>query len=360
MPSPFEAEIGILMRDLGDVSLVADDLLRRWKMNVLDEREQQECAFFLIHSGLHARLMKVAYRLVPQNTKLPWAALCEGIGELRLSLSETEAMSIVDGARAQNAELEIAHSRKLELQQPIFKEIRARFLSERAMQVETRRKELKDKIQYMRVGRMYSQEEKLLKEIQAIFPEEKEYAQERDDLELRWAREVIAKSANPGTMPTSDLRWRIDKLTPEQTSAKSLIVERAKQAALSLPKMAYELALSLHFMDFNSEALEILDAAQPRPEAPIAGPSLEIDWLRLELMLQARQYVNALDEAGRLELAYAGEPDSAFAVVYARARALRGLGQDTMAIDLLRSLVKIRPHYKSAYSLLLEWSGGDE
>jgi hypothetical protein len=360
MPSPFEAEIALLMRDHGDASLVADDLLRRWKMNVLDEREQNECAYFLVHAGFHSRLLKVVYRQLQQNGKIPWAALCEALGEMRVTITEIEAMSIVVGARSQNAELELALSRKLEAQHGIFKEVRARFMSERAMQIEARRKELKDKIQYMRVGRMYSQEEKLLKEIQAIFPDDKEYAKERDDLELRWARDVIAKSASPGTMPTSDLRWTIDKLTPEQTTVKGMIVQRAKEVARRRPKMVYDLALSLHFMDFNAEALEMLDAVQPRSEAPIQGRSLEIDWLRLELMLQARQYVNALDEAGRLELAYAGDPDSAFAVVYARARALRGLGQDTMAIELLKSLVKIRPHYKSAQSLLLDWTGGEE
>ena len=115
--------------------------------------------------------------------------------------------------------------------------------------------------------------------------------------------------------------------------------------------MAYDLAMNLHFMDFNLEALEILRVAPPSPA---------VDWLTLELMIQSRRFVDALSQAAHLEAAYAEDPDAAFAVTYARARALKGLGQVELAIDLLRSLIRVRPAYKSAQSLLMDWSGGDE
>ena len=64
------------------------------------------------------------------------------------------------------------------------------------------------------------------------------------------------------------------------------------------------------------------------------------------------------DEWGRR---YDAHPkDKVVAITYARARALKGLGQDDLATDLLRSLVRVRPSYKSAQSLLMDWSGGDE
>jgi len=93
---------------------------------------------------------------------------------------------------------------------------------------------------------------------------------------------------------------------------------------------------------------------------PIRKPSPSADWLRIELMILARKYVDALNEAATLEARYASDPEAAFAITYARARALKGLGQDELATDLLRSLVRVRPSYKSAQSLLMDWSGGDE
>lgn len=104
-------------------------------------------------------------------------------------------------------------------------------------------------------------------------------------------------------------------------------------------------------MDFHSEALTILEKAPPSPT---------VDWQRLDFMLAARLFVDALEESQRLEAAYADDPEAIFAAAYARARALKGLGQTELAIDVMRALVRARPGYKSAQSFLLDWSGGDE
>jgi tetratricopeptide (TPR) repeat protein len=122
------------------------------------------------------------------------------------------------------------------------------------------------------------------------------------------------------------------------------------EIACGKPDLAYDLAMGLQMMDFHSEALQILALASPSPA---------VDWLRLELEVRARRFVTALEEAHRLETLYASDPDAAFAATYARARALYGLGEKQTAIDLLRGLVKIRPHYRSAHSLLLDWAGGE-
>jgi hypothetical protein len=104
-------------------------------------------------------------------------------------------------------------------------------------------------------------------------------------------------------------------------------------------------------MDFHTEAIAVLEKA---PEGAAA------DWLRLDLLIAARLFVDALTEAQTLESRYASDPEATFATAYARARALKGLGQTELAIDLMRGLVRVRPGYKSAQSFLMDWSGGDE
>jgi thioredoxin-like negative regulator of GroEL len=209
----------------------------------------------------------------------------------------------------------------------------------------------------MRANRMFEQELSVLDEFQAEIPGEPEIKQAKEAYNLRWARDIVANSAaNSGTSdnPTDDLQRKLqskaDWLSEDQLDNKDLVVKRAIEIAQGDPQLAYDLAIALHMMDFNSEAIEVLDCAVESPAT---------DWLRLELMIRARQFVTALEEANNLELRYAGVPDSSFSVTYARARALYGLGQTETAIDLLKSIVRIRPHYKSAQSLLTEWNGDE-
>lgn len=351
MATPLEAEISSLMKEHGDVGLVADDLVRRWERNLLNENEQVDCAQFLVAAGLYSRLFEQVYRLISDGHALPWTQLAEAIGRGRVKIGPKEIRFLIEGAESQDRLVEFLRSRQLDVWDRRFTEKRAQLSGQRALAIEQKKQVLKDKLEFVRNSRMYDEEEKVLAEIQTLFPDEPEFASDRDSFELRFAREVIAKSNHThATDPTQDLVWKIEKLSPEQQTSKGLIVERAKEMAKENPRLAYDLAVCLHFMDFNAEALEVLEGA---PRSPAA------DWLRLELMLRARQFLSALDEASQLEVDYADDPEAVFAVVYARARALWGLGQNLMAIDLLRSLVRIRPQYKSAHSLLMDWTGDE-
>lgn len=349
MPTPLEAEISSLLNETGDATQVADELVRRWERNLLDEQEQIDCAQFLVAAGLYPLLLRQLARMLKEELPLPWAQVAEALGRARIPLNDKEVRAIFAGAESQNAIRKLVRSHQLDIWDRGFGDRRSRVKSEMALEFEQRKLALKDKLEFMRNARMYEQEEKVLEEIEMLFPNEPEFANDRESFKIRWAREIISKSSS-ATDITQDLEWRTEKLPPEQVTAKGLIVERAKELAHENPRLAYDLAVCLHFMNFNAEALEVLEEAHGSHAA---------DWLRLELMIRARQYVNALDEAAHLEVAYAGDPEAVFAVVYARARALWGLGQNSMAIDLLRSLVKIRPQYKSAQSLLMDWTGGE-
>lgn len=350
MPTPFEAEINSLLQKLGDPSLVADDLFRRWDLNLLTEEEQIDCAQFLVASGQYRALFERVNKLLSEKMKLPWAQLAEAVGYTKIAPTKTEIDAILEGAKEQESEEALIRSYQLDLWDRRFIELRAALQSRKAIDLAERKQALKDKLEFMRAQRMLEQEADILEEVQKLFPNEPEFAAEREAFEIRWAREVIA-NVSPHTDPTSELAWKADRLTPEQQTSKGMIVERAKKMAHANSKLAHDLAVCLHFMDFNSEAIEVLNL----------GPDSEAaDWLRLELMIKARQFVNVLSEGSRLEVLYAANPDTAFAVVYARARALWGLGQSEMAIDLMSSLIRIKPNYKSAQALLSDWAGGDE
>ena len=316
---------------------------------MFSEVEQVDCAQFMIAAGLYAHFFKQMKKIAADGGKFPWAQFAEALGRGGVRPGQAEIEAILKGAETQNAVHDLLKSFQLDVYDRTFGERRGLLRGDQAKQLTERKQALKEKLMFMRANRLFEEEAKVLEEFQALFPDEQELAGEREAFQIRWAREVVANSASVTDL-TSDLQWKVDALSEDQLTVKSVIVQRAIELATEKPRLAHDLAVSLHMMDFNAEALQVLERG---------APTHANDWLRLELMIQARQFVNALEESSRLEVKYASEPEAAFAVVYARARALKGLGQNAQAVDLLRSLVRIRPHYKSAHSLLLDWTGGE-
>ncbi len=352
MPTPFEVQIGSLLRDLGSPAAVADDLIRRWNMGVLNSDEQKDCAQFFNAAGLHSVFFQQVRLLTSDHAQIPWAQFADAVGLSRMKPSDNEINALFEGAKSQNALSELVLSHQLDIWSRRFGETRSKIERIREDELGAKKAKLKDELAFMRANRLVQEEEKVLQQVEALFPSDQDVRAERESFDVRWAREIIAKANFDLEAPKADdLARRTERLTPEQSVAKSLIVTRATEVAQQQPALAYDLALSLHFMDFHSEALTVLEKA---------ASSSAVDWLRLDLLIAARLFVDALTEAQKLEGAYASDPESTFAATYARARALKGLGQDTLAIDLMRGLVRVRPGYKSAQSFLMDWSGGDE
>lgn len=349
MPTPLESEINTLLREKKDPQLVAEDLIYRWRHRLLNEEEQIDCAQFLLAAGLYRHLFTEIHRLILESEKLPWAQLAEALGRMGFKPDDYEVHALFEAAGSQNAVAHLLRSRQLDLYSRTFGEKRAELHDSIKRAIFDRKQALKDQIQFMRAQRLYEQELKLIEELEALFPSEVDAQEEKNELRLRWAREVVA-NARTATDPALDLERKLEYLSPEEENVKALLVERAHEIAKQKPELAYDLAIGLNAMGFAREALAVLEHAEPAPA---------VDWLKLELMIGARQFVSALEEATRLEETYASEPETIFASTYARARALHGLGEAASAIDLLRGLVRVRPNYKSAQSLLLDWSGGD-
>jgi len=349
VPSPLESEINALLREKNDPQLVAEELIYRWRHRLLNEQEQLDCAQFLLAAGLYRHLFTEIHRLIIETEKLPWAQLAEALGRIGYKPDDYEVNALFEAAESQSAVPELLRSRQLDLFSRTFAEKRAELHDAIKRSIFERKQALKDQIQFMRAQRLYEQELKLIEELEALFPSEADIREEKDELRLRWAREVVA-NARATTDPAIELERKLEYLTPEEESVKAILVERAHEIAKEKPELAYDLAIGLNAMGFAREALEVLEHAKP---------SYAADWLKLELMIRARQFVSALEEATRLETEYANDPETFFAATYARARALHGLGEAASAIDLLRGLVRVRPNYKSAQSLLLDWSGGD-
>jgi hypothetical protein len=360
VPTPLEAEISVLLKEHRQPERVAEILLKRWSSGQFSLEEQSDCALFLVAAGLYPLLFKHVLNLLNQKIlpQLPWTAIAEGFGRAKLKPSEQEIDALIEGAQKQNAEPALLRSYQLDLWSRAFTSRREQLARAENKEMHAEQRWEND-LQVSALKNRPAQQNPVLK-TDHISPKKREHRlRDGDEFhtpsvesfspEIMLAKQVIDKSFSSQNL-TEQLRRKLDRLPEELTSMKDLIVNRSVEMAQNDPHLAYDLALNLHFMSLDSDAIRVLE---------FALPSAAVDWLRLELMIQSRQFVSALDIATRMEIDYAADPESAFAVAYNRARALHGLGEIGSAIELIETLVRVRPNYKSAEALLREWLGDD-
>lgn len=402
-----EKKIHDLLLSLGDSERVADQLLTDAKKDNYSEENELQLAHFLLLSGQYPTFFKHFRSLMDrlardQNSKtpssadkqiiLPWVYLAEAIGQVRIKPLPGETTAIRKGASEQNREAQLLKSYQLDLWDLSFPQRRSELKrgsgqtqkagESHAEESESETKKqppsdspsmtekdsrqllqeekamLYEKLQFMRDNHMLEQEAQILNELLALYPNDAELGLAKKDLQIRWAKNVIASSTSKKNENLSMLRggtWPEDNI--ESALIKSLVIDRSIELASEYPERAYDLAIGLKFMDCPKEALEVLELQKKQPPDKIKSSLMPTDWLYLELLLEARQYLRAFEETKKMEVQYSAAPETAPAIIYSRAQALWGLGQNEPAIELMKTLVRIRPDYKSAQSYLALWIG---
>jgi hypothetical protein len=343
-----EREIRHLLNHGAQPQVVADELVQRWRMNLFSEEEQDALASFLLHAGCERQLLTEIERLLKSKSRIPWMHFIAALSRAGLQLSETQIGFLKDALREQSAWYEFAAwppAAKIDID---FELAHRECLDKNEDEISNNRMMLMDQVQFFRSQRMHEEEAQALKKLQSLFPDDSEFRLSEEDLAERWARDVLANYSSRSGEFDEAVFERNENAQPEVRSAREVLTDRSLEIAKAKPENAYDLAVMFLFMESYAQALAVLEHAPA---------STKKDWLRVELLLKAREYALALDETNRLESTYAGDPESTFAAIYGRARALWGLGQAAMAVELIRSIVNVRPNYKSARSLLADWGG---
>ena len=112
------------------------------------------------------------------------------------------------------------------------------------------------------------------------------------------------------------------------------------------PELALDLAIMFYQMELYQPALLVLDMVK-RKDASVL-------WHELQIAIEGKQFARALSVIGQLKNGRLSN-DHSFSLLYFQALALYGLGEQTEAKQIIRNIVRIRPGFRSATSLLLEW-----
>jgi len=317
----FEVEIHRLLKETDNPIQVADELLKKWDKGELSWIEQEIAAEFLLNAGFTPALFEQINKQLRARQKIPWAVFFEALARAQARLTKEEVDQILVGAGEEDALGQMCRTRALDSADPRFAKIRANPRIERRQE----KMKVKSEPRAMSQATMISDRTRPMVENAIPKPIRKLSLQE-------WA-----KNADQTSVTSKE---KIAK------TAKLMVAQSRKE-----PATAYDIAISLRFMGLPDEALDAL-ACAPR------GPS--VLWLELDLMLETSRFVEVLDKADQLERKLSGDPDATFSAAYARAIALHGLGQLNEAKELLESIVKVKPTYRSAHSLLLKWKGEEK
>ncbi len=348
-----ESEIRQLFTESGDALLTAEALVKRWDANVLSDDDIRSLTRFMLQAGLYPQLLQQFRRCLKREMRVPWSAFAEVLSRLGVKLEPLEVDALLEGVAQQSNTFEsdlmfdLVESHGLDSYDARFEAYRTQKTAHIRRAHEDKRADIQRRLDYARVNRLLSQEKRLLDELQAFDPSDARLSQEKNLFEFREAQEIV-ENALAHSPPKAELERKFSRMSPElRKAAKPLLKRVREQAQTAGEPELYDLALMLIFMDLHEESVSLLEGRRL---------SKRIDWLLLETLIQGRQYAAALGEVESLEVKYAGDSEAPFALTYARARALWGLGDTITAIELMRSLTRVRPTYRSATTLLQQWT----
>lgn len=348
MSKAVELKIQRLLTQLDDFERVADELLRDWDVHAPAKEELEAIAFFLINCGFVPSLLDRVSQQIKEEKPIFWPVyrlLLEGAPDL---FDEKVANAVVTGVKEERFPPILVYSPALAKYNSEFDGCIADYFQKSQENFEDRVKDFLDRVQFLKSQRLFDEEKRALENLSLLAPSLAATRELWDDYHDRWALHIL--TLRQSVEQTSRLTQKIQSQWREQMlPCFSVIYSQLETLAKSDPEFSLDLALLAYFMDFTEQAQKIAETA---PESKAR------DWLLAELLLENRRFVDLLEWVHKLETRYADDTDVAFAASYLKAKAFWGLGQRTTAVDLLNSILKIRPNYRSAHSLLQEWQRG--
>lgn len=193
--------------------------------------------------------------------------------------------------------------------------------------------------------RLREQEFKVIKRLRKKFPNDPDIALEEEKLKQNQAFEVLGnKLREKKTGPkTKELRFK-EEVTHLSEEIEKQLLDFVDQN----PHEAYDLAIACCFIEDWVTALHLINRAVP---------SVQRDWLELEILLNLKRFVDVMQALQVIELRWSQDPETFFATAYCRAQALYGLGQKEKALEVMESLLASRPLYRQGVELLHIWKG---
>ncbi len=339
-----EFEIHSLLAHHHALDLAADALIKKYENKKLKLSDFESLATFLLYSGFYATLTDLILRKLDDGSQIPWGHFADALLLSSDHVPLDVQKAVLAGARVQRALDHLSRSHSLdELSSELVQQrmLRRQRLKEKIFQ---KRSELLKELEVLRSQGLKAEEEKVIQRLEKMFPGNADIYKLRVDLRERMAQDFMHKQKQASKTNVLVPAFEVRDSEEEQILVE---IEKAMQEALlNSQALAADFALAQLFWENPDSALRILENSSPDEQT---------DWLRAEVLLRARRFVELLEFLVELEQKYSADAETIFAVHYLRAQALWGLQEKSGAIEILEGMTAARPHYRAAMSLLREW-----
>ncbi len=348
MEQKIEREISELLKRWSNTEKVAEILSDRLEKSELPIAHELAIMSFLLQSGYLKLLFNPLLKRLQNDRPTSWLALIEIMSRNDVKPNREALNSIFEGALKHQMLENLILSHGWDNYDTRFQKLRDELRKRLQDEILQKKNTLKEKLGFLANHRMIEEEERILESLLNMFPEDQEIQAYQLGFKERWARNILSTSNQNYLTPTTEERMAI-KWTENETALLDSWLATAKKISDARPEMAYMFTIFFIFAEAWEQALQILS---------LAPPSKNRDWLRLDILIHCRLFVDCLSEVDQTEMTHSDDPETSFSAAYTRAHALHGLGQHTAAMEILQSIIEIRPNYRSAQTLLAEWTEG--
>lgn len=353
-PSSVELRIRDLLIKSDTVESAVKSVFLEFSDPVPSREILESISTFALAAGQQVELNRYLVQMALKNAQLPWGHFCESLFQSTIAVPANIREALRVGAGEQRLVGELARSRFLD---GFDETIRDRHLKRKHLieeKISKIRDELLNVAAVFRAQGLLKDEAKILQRLIKFFPKDENLFEMQEQQKVQEKRQAPVETSHRETVGPSSF---LDLPTGEEIKILDFIHEQMQEIlqAESNPEVALQTREDFsiaHIFWGNYRA-----ASQIAPQKPVKNKKKErqLFWLRFEIWLLDRNFGEILLQAEQQLSLGKLSPDDVLALNYYRAKAFWGLHQDTLAIELIETLMSSHPNYRDLASLLVEW-----
>ena len=338
----FEKRIASLLKKGTPASEIAKDAA---KLSDAKLSDREETGRFLYLAGRHKSLFYFAIESLQSKKPFPWPFLLDVFIQHEITPSPAEAGILFhtwlkDCAGKYPALLACRGWDNISLE---FEQIRSFLLEELREKNISESVQLLSQLDFVQSQNLIKEEEKIIAQLLEKEPENQKFRELQKNLEEKKAVILIQKKKQS----LSQIRFSEEgKFIPEQKPFKERWFQIISSLADQNPDKAKFLAFFLYFAGWPEKSIKIMEKRISE------GANC---WFCLDWLMETRQYAASLELINNLLINKQDDPDALFFLNYIKARALYYLGKKSKGIEHLNAILRVRPDYRGAQSLLDRW-----
>lgn len=295
---------------------------------------------FLFNSGHQQELIGLTASLLEGKKKISWAYLLECLSNSKVPLKKSALKSIEKGIRRQEALEEIWSVHSLDEHFPEFEELRKAMAIAKKDSFYKLKNQLLEKFEFLRNQGLDQEARQVLRSLRSGFPEDLDLLRLEAQFNEELARDVLMDFDNVH----EETQTYMPVFSKEERTFLDQLREFATMDLKNHSNHYLELTYFFMFLEEYESALSMLPKNQ--------NLSFSEFWLKAELLKQARRYMEALELADEILRHFSSEPESLLETLYFKAEIFSLMKKHAKALELLESITKVRPNYRSSSHLI--------